>query len=64
MILLFKNYDIDLWEIALSDLSMELIMTKSSNISEVLTTVLEFLKSLACKVSKFSIFEFPHFLGI
>ena len=43
---------------------VELIINKSSSISEVLTTVLEFLKSLACEVSKFSIFDLPHFLGI
>ena len=51
VMLLFKNYDRDLWEIALSDLSMELIINKTSSISEVLTTVLEFLGSLDCEVS-------------
>ena len=61
--LLFKNYDRDLWEIALNDLSMELIINKASSISELLTTVLEFLRTLDCEVSKFSIFELPHFLG-
>ena len=49
--LLFKNYDRDLWEIALNDLSMELIINKTSSISEVLTAVLEFLRSLDCEVS-------------
>ena len=49
--LLFKNYKRQLWKIALSDLSMELIINKASSISEALTTVLEFLRSLDCEVS-------------
>ena len=57
VMLLFKNYDRDLREIALSDLSMELIINKTSSISEVLTTVLEFLRSLDCEVSYLLVFE-------
>ena len=59
--LLFKNYDRQLWEIALSDLSMELIINKASSISEVLTTVLEFLRSLDCEVSYLLVSEVPQY---
>ena len=57
--LLFKNYDRDLSKFALSDLSTELIINKASSMSEVLTTVLEFLRSLDCEVSEFLVFEVP-----
>ena len=57
--LLFKNYDRDLSEFALSDLSTELIINKSSSMSEVLTTVLEFFRSLDYEVSEFLVFEVP-----
>ena len=57
--LLFKNYDRDLWEFALSDLSTELIINKASSMSEVLTTVLEFFRSLDYEVSEFLVFEVP-----
>ena len=49
--LLFKYYGRDLWEIALSDLSVDLIINRASSISEILTTVLEFLRRLDCEVS-------------
>ena len=57
--LLFKNYDRDLWEFALSDLNTELIINKASSMSEVLTTVLEFFRSLDYEVSEFLVFEVP-----
>ena len=52
-----RNYDRDLWELAFKDLSMELIINKVWSISEVLTTVVEFVRGLDYKVS--FIFKVP-----